>query len=377
MRRFVLLLIAAILSVSAAAHEADSSYLRLRFKPGKLETKITFDAFTLLKIVPDLDTNHDNAISKEELENAVPQIQQFIEANYTVELDGKPIGIGIDGEPVWPLDAPDPLPRERWHDQTALFLFPFEKELPAKPSSARVKVDAFLSFGKSHRVMAVVENDGESRPAILNAELPTWDIALAPAAAAPDTQSQPSSASQFFHEGVQHILTGYDHICFLLALLVAAARFRQLLGIITAFTVAHSITLILAAQEIVKVNPRLIESAIAATILYVALENIWRKEPKFRWGLTFAFGLIHGFGFANALRELTLPKDAMVSSLLLFNVGVEVGQLAIVAVAWPLLQLATRPAWGRIMKPAMNCIAGLLGLAWLIDRAFNLEWMRF
>lgn len=376
---YLLLALLFLLPHWLTAHEADTSYARLRLLPETLETRVTFDALTLQKIAPTLDANADNALSKAELEAAAPMIQQFIEANFLVSLDDKPTLLGTPGDPFWPLDAPDPLPRERWHDQTALILFPFDQPLSKQPERARLQVDAFPVIGNSHRIFAVFEGGPQPQPVILSANRGFHTFAVKPesVASSPEIAEQPSPSSQFFIEGVKHILEGYDHICFLLALLVAATRFRQVVLIVTAFTVAHSITLILAAQRIVSLPARGIECAIAATIIYVAVENLLRGEPKFRWGLTFLFGLIHGFGFANVLGELTLPPDAMVASLLLFNVGVEAGQLALVVVAWPLLRLLNRVSWGGKLKAAINVLAGLLGLAWLIDRVFALELMPF
>src|SRR6185503_10731076 len=120
---------------------------------------------------------------------------------------------------------------------------------------------------------------------------------------------------------------------------------------------------------------RLIESGIALTILYVAVENIVRKHPPHRWRLTFAFGLIHGFGFANVLAELGLPASGTVRCLLSFNVGVEIGQLAIVLLALPFVLLLERWRYASRAKSAISVVVGLFGLGWFIERAFNLGFM--
>jgi hydrogenase/urease accessory protein HupE len=368
----------------AAAHQADSSFLRLRLQSGVLEVRVTFDAGTLQKIAPTLDGNGDGSLSKAELAEATPMIQQFIEANVAVELDGKDGGLGIGKEPFWPLDAPDPLPDAMWHDQSGLILFPFDLGLAKAPRSIGVVFDGFPVFGDRHRVFAVLEEGGKSQPVILSATQPKHVFTLATApGSAPEAIAenvpapQPSPKWQFFWEGVKHILEGYDHLAFLIALVTAATMLRQVVVIVTAFTVAHSITLILAARGLVHLPARAVECAIAATIVYVAVENVTRQTPRHRWALTFVFGLIHGFGFANVLRELTLPQDAMVTSLLLFNVGVEAGQLAILAIVWPLLQALGRAGWGKVVRLGVNGIAAVLGLAWLVDRLFTLRWMPF
>jgi hydrogenase/urease accessory protein HupE len=367
----------------AGAHEAETSYLRARVLPGVVEVRVTFDAFSLQKIVPGIDGNADEALSKAELATATNAIQEFIEANVELDLDGTAMPLGTAREPFWPLDAPDPLPRSAWHDQGALILFPFDLPVSRAPAKVRVSLGGFATLGERHRIFAVLEETAGSQPVILSASRPAHLFVTrassvekpgAPVESAPE---QPSSAAQFFGEGVKHILEGYDHIAFLLALLLAATRLRHVVLIVTAFTVAHSITLILAARGVVALPARAVECAIAATIVYVAVENLARREPKYRWALTFAFGLIHGFGFANVLARLTLPPDAFVTSLLLFNVGVEAGQLAIVIVLWPLLHALGRAGWGRKVKLVLNVLIGLLGCAWLADRVFQLGWMPF
>lgn len=193
--------------------------------------------------------------------------------------------------------------------------------------------------------------------------------------------------------GVEHIFTGYDHLAFLLGLLViaggvagSAARgseqgtrdgARRGLGyvirVVTAFTLAHSVTLIASALGWVALPGRLVESVIAASIAYVALENILRKEPRHRFLLTFGFGLMHGFGFASVLREIGLPRAGLLLSLLSFNVGVELGQLVVVALAFPVLfLLALRGTRGRFRGLELALGAVLLGLCALIFVRYGL-----
>ena len=175
---------------------------------------------------------------------------------------------------------------------------------------------------------------------------------------------------------MEHILVGYDHILFLLALIVVS-RPRELVSLVTAFTVAHSITLALATLEWVNLPANLVETAIAATIVYTAAENFWITDTAGRWKTTFAFGLVHGFGFAGVLRDLGLPTDGFVRALVAFNLGVEVGQLAIVAaLAWPAVWLG-RWKHGRTAGRVVSAAIGLCGLGWFVDRAFGLGLMPF
>ena len=183
-------------------------------------------------------------------------------------------------------------------------------------------------------------------------------------------------------QGMEHIFTGYDHIAFVVALLLVAVLGRTLrqavpevVKIVTAFTVGHSLTLILAALEVITLPSRFVESAIAASIVYVAVENLVVRQPGHRWPLAALFGLVHGVGFASMLRPLLPPSDVVVP-LLLFNVGVELGQLAIVLVLLPLLALlATRdPArYRRIVVLGGSAVIGLLGLVWLAERVLDVE----
>ena len=176
---------------------------------------------------------------------------------------------------------------------------------------------------------------------------------------------------RYTRSGVAHIAIGYDHIAFIVALLLWARRFWPVAKVVTAFTVAHSITLALAALDIVALPGSLVEPLIAASIVWVAVENfIWRDVAR-RWKIAFALGLVHGFGFAGVLREFGLPSDALALALAFFNVGVEIGQIVIVAVAVPALALLDRLTGGerdrRIVFAASAAIAAL-GVWWLVAR---------
>jgi hydrogenase/urease accessory protein HupE len=146
-------------------------------------------------------------------------------------------------------------------------------------------------------------------------------------------------APKFFAAGVEHIMTGYDHLCFLLAVVLWASRAWPVVKIVTAFTVSHSITLSLAALRIVTLPGAWTEAAIALSIIYVAIENFFTRKVEGRWRDTFLFGFIHGFGFASALSEMGVPQRAIVPALASFNLGVEVGQIGVVMVAVPSLVL--------------------------------------
>jgi hypothetical protein len=228
----------------------------------------------------------------------------------------------------------------------------------------------FFDLDERHAAMLEVRHGDERVRRQLSIEVSRfeWDLA--------GVRPWSEGFVDFVGHGVEHIFGGYDHVAFLIALLLVSARARAreglvaVLKIVTAFTVAHSITLIAAANGWISLPSRLVESAIAATIVYVAVENIVLEAPRWRWPLAFGFGLVHGLGFASVLEPLLPPGD-IVLPLLAFNLGVELGQLAIVALAFPLLTVvATRSprAYRRVVVVGGSALVGLFGMLWLIER---------
>jgi hydrogenase/urease accessory protein HupE len=198
-----------------------------------------------------------------------------------------------------------------------------------------------------------------------------------PAPSAIESSNDPTADSlpgfgEYFQLGIKHIVIGYDHLLFLFALLLACRGFRQMLIIITAFTLAHSATLALAATGRVELPDRWVESFIAISIIWVGAENLLaRGDPKSRAWMTFGFGLVHGFGFASVLRDIGLGADgqSIVPPLLAFNLGVEAGQLAIVAIVLPLLVfLRKKNSFVRYVSPALSACVVLAGAVWLVQR---------
>ncbi len=179
-------------------------------------------------------------------------------------------------------------------------------------------------------------------------------------------------APKFLYAGVEHIMTGYDHLCFLLAVVLWASRAWPVVKIVTAFTVSHSITLTLAALQIVNLPSAWTEIAIALSIIYVALENFFTRKVDGRWRDTFVFGFVHGFGFASGLIELGVPQRAIVPALASFNIGVETGQIGVVLVVIPLLVLIDRTCFKgernlRLVQVCSGVIA-CFGTYWFLVR---------
>jgi hypothetical protein len=263
-----------------------------------------------------------------------------------------------------------------------------EARCPAPIRHLVLDYHLFFDLDAAHMGMLQVTHAGQTVARELTFAAPTftWDL-VGPA---PESMHP----SDFVITGIEHIFTGYDHICFLLGLLlVTGIRVRRapdraeleprpardaalmVLKTVTAFTFAHSLTLIAAALGWVSLPSRVVESAIAASIVFVAVENLLRPEPRQRWPLAFGFGLVHGLGFASVLRPM-LPPSGIVPPLLCFNVGVELGQLAIVAVVLPVLVVAARRSargYRRVVVIGGSILVGSFGLLWLVDRVFEVR----
>ncbi|BAY07658.1 HupE/UreJ family protein [Calothrix sp. NIES-2098] len=179
--------------------------------------------------------------------------------------------------------------------------------------------------------------------------------------------------SSFVVLGVEHILSGYDHVLFLISLLMVGGGLGYLLKVVTAFTISHSVTLSLAVLNIVTLPVQFVESAIALTIVYVAVENFWCKSLRWRWLLTFSFGLIHGLGFAGVLKEINIPQSNLAVSLASFNIGVEIGQLAIVLTAFFVLRVLQKQPWELTFRRFVSACIIAVGLFWFVQRAFGLS----
>ena len=179
----------------------------------------------------------------------------------------------------------------------------------------------------------------------------------------------------FLKLGLEHILIGYDHILFVLALIFGAKRFKDLLWLITSFTLAHSITLALATLDIITLGPQIVEPIIAASIVLLALLDLFAKgprTPRAMIALTFAFGLVHGLGFSYILQEANLRAGNLALPLVCFNLGVELGQLLIVALVYPLtlaLQGLLKGSYTHVKSAILACIAAI-GLYWMVERLF-------
>lgn len=247
-----------------------------------------------------------------------------------------------------------------------------------RPAGVPLRFDAaFLRRLPAGHRTALTFKDASDK--VLRTEVLT--AASGPSEAADDRPPSSAAAGRsstfwgFLKLGVEHILTGYDHLLFLFGLLVACRRFSTAAKIITCFTLAHSLTLALAALDVVSLPARAVEPLIAASIVFVAVENLVRRgEPGWRWALTFALGLVHGFGFAGALKGAGLGSGgaALLVPLFSFNLGVELGQAGVAAVVLPLLwKLRDLPAFERHGRNVISAAIALAGAWWFITRLWQ------
>jgi hydrogenase/urease accessory protein HupE len=239
---------------------------------------------------------------------------------------------------------------------------------------ARLVSKLFERLPSGHREFVTVRTTSGASlgEAMLSAKENSVQIDLPTSASSTVSGRGDHSLLAFLMLGVEHILTGYDHLLFLFALLVVCRDLRSILTVITCFTIAHSITLALSTLDVVRLPARIVEPLIAASIAYVGFENLLRGDsPKWRWLITFSFGLAHGLGFADALKEFGIGSGqfGIVWPLVGFNLGVEVGQLSVAAVVLPILwQLRKNPGFARQWVPVCSVAVTLAGSYWMVER---------
>jgi hydrogenase/urease accessory protein HupE len=344
---FVLLLAFALLAGrSAAAHAIGLSQGEYRVAGADVAVALVFTTSEIAAALPDVDADEDGKIAPAELERAHGTLERRVVDATIVRADGvacspRFVSSALEGDAI------------RLRASYAC---------THAPRVLAVECGFLERFSEGHRHLATaVATGGESSYVLVRAH-PSFEAKL----------GEPGGASTFapmVWTGMVHIWTGYDHVAFLLGLLLAGGSMRALLGVISAFTVAHSMTLALAALHVVTVSPALVEPAIALSIVYVGIENLVVRQPSRRWRITFAFGLIHGFGFAGALTELDLPPSRIPLALVSFNLGVEIGQLAVVLAIRPLLRWADRsPAFRRWGVRALSAALAVAGAVWFVWR---------
>jgi hydrogenase/urease accessory protein HupE len=340
-------------AASARAHTVGVSRGEYRVSGSALVATLTVARAELRTALPALDADGDGSLSEGELAGARDALAAFVLR-----------GLGVRSSAAI---CPGSLEDARLTAEDGVVVrAAYRCAEGTRPGSVRLPLLAALSLG--HRHLATVEDDSgsECSRSVLYESRPAFEI---PAAAPSEAAPVGGVALALFRLGVQHILTGYDHLLFLLGLVLVGGRLRPLLLVITAFTLAHSVTLASAALGVWAPSPRLVEPAIALSIAYVGVENWFVRDAEGRWRITFPFGLVHGFGFAGALREIALPAGQVPLALFAFNLGVEAGQLAALVAVLPAVYWLGRRGWlaGRGVKAASAAVAAA-GLFWFVAR---------
>lgn len=368
-----LLLLVLLSTFSAQAHELSVAHVEIdtteAVDPARAElvrielVRIELDlALRDIALSLPLDADRDEQVTWGELQQARPSLETMVVAGLSLSSSAgacalKPRTLAV-----------------RRYDNGAYAVFGLDAHCPSR-SGMRFRYGLLFDRDPQHRAVVTLRDGATTTTVIVSNG--RHDVAFVPA-------SQ-QSFLVFLVEGVRHILGGYDHLAFLVSLLLPAALvrlrgdwyalekpregFAQILGIATAFTAAHSTTLSLAALGWVAPASRWIEPVIAASVLLAALNNIWPQVTRRLWVMGFGFGLIHGFGFAGALSELGLPQNGKLLSLLGFNLGVELGQLSVVCAVLPLLFLLRHKRWySHRLMPLLSLGIASIAIVWLWQR---------
>ena len=361
-------------AMPVSAHKASDSYLVLNVKAQEVSGQWDI-ALRDIDFAIGLDVNSDGEITWGEVQARHADIAAWALGRLTLQRGGD-CAINVTEHLV---DT---------HTDGTYAVLRLVGTCPTSTQSLGINYRLLFDIDALHRGLLRLDLDGVSHTAVLAPDTGVLNIKAG-------ETSRLAQFGQYLVEGVWHIWIGFDHILFLLALLLPSvlvtsvlinnarhwtgvATFRatlsEVLWVVTAFTIAHSITLTLAALQIISLPSRWVESAIAASVVLAAVNNLYPLVERKRWVVAFTFGLIHGFGFASVLAELGLPKDALVLSLLGFNLGVELGQLAIVAVFLPVAYMLRNTAlYRKGVFVGGSILTMLVALVWLAERLFNLK----
>jgi hypothetical protein len=366
------LLFAFFAMASISGHDTGSSYLRLSVTSDMIAGRWEIDLHDVA-VIPELATNQIATTSLDELRTRYRAVPGYALNRLKVRAD--------DVAGIIRLTDNEPLVEKALHGTNLVLNF----VITNLPHAKILEVDYRLLFDlkPQHRGLLQIECRGETQTAIFSPDHCTARFEIG--------ASNPGREFLAFGwQGVWHIWIGFDHVLFLLALLLPSVlkreentwqtvtRFRDafinVFKIVTAFTVAHSVTLSVAALQVVQLPARWVESAIAASVLLAAVNNIRPFFHVSAWFVAFVFGLIHGFGFANVLTELGLPRDILLLALVGFNLGVEFGQLAIVGIFLP-VAYKLRASWFYrcILLRCGSVLIALIAGLWFLERAFSLE----
>jgi hypothetical protein len=366
-----LVLAALLFSAGAFAHKPSDSYVAVHVDGAAVRGQWDI-ALRDLEFAIGLDTDGNGEITWGELKSKRKEVESYALSRFKLLADGKscalaPVDFLVDG-----------------HSDGTYAVLRFDADCGGRaPAQVEVAYSLFFDIDPTHRGLLRLEHGAAAQTGVLSPERPM--LAFRAGESSPLAQFL-----DYLREGIWHIWIGFDHILFLLSLLLPsvlilksrewkpAERFRDtfwdVFRVVTAFTIAHSITLSLAALSVISLPSRLVESTIALSVLLAALNNLKPLVAERRWAVAFAFGLIHGFGFASVLTDLGLPQGTLLLALVGFNVGVELGQLAIVAAFLPLAH-ALRGTWiyRRLLFAGGSALIALVAAIWLAERVFDFK----
>ncbi len=375
----VVLALASLVAAPAHAHKASDAYLQLSRSGDDIALRWDI-SLRDLDAVLDLDSNGDRQLDWGELKTHLPDIRAYALPRLQIQNDQCPLA-----------ESQSPALEKRI-DGTYL-VFELQARCNRLGDTLSLDYRLFGDVDPTHRGLLRIDGGAGATPAIqsLDPAAGPVQVALSGGTGSATAQTPATDGWAFFRDGVHHILIGYDHILFLICLVLPSVLRRKpgggwqpvenwhqavwpMVAIVTMFTIGHSITLALAGLQIVTLSPRIVEPAIAVTIILAAIDNIRPLLRGKRRVFTFLFGLIHGFGFAGVLAELELPTGGFVAALLEFNLGVEAGQLIIVSIALAVL-LAARwwSAYPRVLLRGGSGFAISIAALWFIERVFDVK----
>lgn len=376
------------MSRPAIAHKPSDSYLTLTISAKHIDVRWDV-ALRDLDNELGLDANDDGLLTWGEVRTREADVHALLLSQLHISANGEPCSLARATGPAV-TDSLD------IHSDGTYEVMEFALECRTSPSTLGVEYRLFAHSDPTHRgILRLRGGTGPAhfeRVAVLGPEKPNRSFMVG-------RNAWLQTLQEFIVQGIWHIWLGFDHILFLIALLLSSVLVRaqgrqgnsgwtgvgqlrpaliDVLKIVTSFTLAHSITLTLAVLGWVSLPTRLVESAIAVTVLAAALNNLFPLMRERRWLAAFGFGLIHGFGFAGALKDLGLAPEALGISLFGFNLGVEIGQLALVSVFFPLaFGLRFTAFYRRGVLRVGSAVIAALALIWLLERAFNLRLLAF
>jgi hydrogenase/urease accessory protein HupE len=341
------------------AHDPGLSTATVQVKANKLEAVLVFSVIDATQLL-DSEQSRGTQLPREQQEPAAAELKQKALQALKVEFDGEEVKV-IETRCRF----------DESGNASVYILFPARRF-----SKLVIRSEWLALLPPGHRqFMSIERADG----VVLAEELLSASSNSVTIQNERGSKKEPAAAAHnsfadFLLMGVRHIWTGYDHLLFLFGLLLVTRNFSSSIKIITCFTIAHSITLAVATLSLVRISSRLVEPLIAASIIYVGIENLLRgDDPKGRWLLTFAFGLIHGFGFASVLRELGVGANGrgITMPLVSFNLGVEIGQTVVAVLVLPVIwKFRANPIFVRRWVPLGSLAVALTGSYWFIERVW-------